>query len=485
MVYLLIILFPISMAAMCYVLRTQTVLVIATAVVVVLAQVLLVAQVPLAPTRFLGVTLELNPLTRLFLLVFLVILAFSFMASWHLPHGENFVPVGLLLLSLISSTLLLQNPFIVSLMLVGSALAAVLAIVDLPTGAGKLVEARAFATALKYLVLMTLAGALSYFSFVLADVYQPGVSPGSIRLARFILALLAAGFALRLALIPFHSWLPDLVEDAAPLVSALIIAILNTTSLLVLVLSFQRFPVLLVENEFGLFLLRIGAIATMLLAGLLALAQDSLRRMLAYLLIYESGMVFYGLVASSALGLTGALFEALNQVLAVVLIFISLGLIEQPDGRPPLPGGEQRRDLLWRWPVGSVGFLCGALVLLGLPPFSGFASKLLLYQTAASQHWVELVLLVAATAIAGLALLRLARARFLGPSDVVEDTRPLLLGETELDRPAVRRLQPEPRSTALLTMLLLGFALGIGLAPQPVVEIISDVVDGLTFVQAL
>jgi formate hydrogenlyase subunit 3/multisubunit Na+/H+ antiporter MnhD subunit len=485
MIYLLIILFPISMAAMTFLLRKQTALVLIIAVGVVLTQMLLVAQVPLDTSiRLFGMVLGLNVLTRLFLIVFLVVVAMAYIAAWHLPHGENFVPVTLLLLALISATLLLRDPFIVSLLLVGSALAAVLAILDLPTGSSMLLETRAIATSLKYLVLMTLAGALSYFSFVLADIYRPGVTLDSIQQARFILALLTAGFALRLALIPFHSWLPDMVEDSAPMVSAVVIAVLNTTSLLVLVLSFQRFPVLLVENALGLFFLRIGAIVTVVLGGLLALSQQSIRRTLAYLLIYGSGMVFYGLVSTSALGLTGAMFESLNQVLAVVLVFISLGLIERPDGRPPVPGFE-RRDLLRRWPVGSVGFLCGVLMLLGVPPFGGFASRLLLYQAAAQQSWAELLLLLAGTALGGLALMRLARDKFLGPSEDTPEHEPALLGETELDRPSVRRLQPEPRSTALLALLLLGASLAIGLYPQPFLELMAEVVRDLTFVQVL
>lgn len=476
MLYLLTMLFPISMAATCFLLRKQTGLVIIIAVGVVLTQMLLVAQIPLdAPVRLLGVRLTLNPLTRLFLIVFLSVIALSFVASWHLPNGENFIPVALLILALMSGILLVQNPFIVSMLLVGSGMAAVLAIVDLPPGAGMLVSTRVLATAIKYLVLMVIAGVLSYFSFVLADFYQVGVSVGSTRLAPFILALLATGFALRLALIPFHTWLPDMVEDAAPMVSALVIAVINTTSMLVLVLSFESFPVLLIDNALGLFLLRIGGLITVVLAGLLALVQTSIRRTLAYLLIYGNGMVFYGLVSQSSLGVRGAMFEAFNQVLAVALIFVSLGLIERPDGRPPLPGAG-RQDLLRRWPVGGLGFLCGGLVLLGLPPFSGFASKLLLYQAAAEQHWAEMLVLVLATVLGGLALLRLAGNKFLGPSEDTPESQPVLLGETELDRPAARRLEPEPSSTALLALLLLLASLGIGLYPQPLLHLISAVI---------
>lgn len=483
MLYLLLILFPFAMAASCFILRKRTALVITAAVGVMLTQMALVTQIPLdEPVRLLGVTLTLTALTRLFLVVFLCLGAVAFLAAWRLPHGENFVPVGLLILSLIGTTLLLQDLFIVSLLLVAAGLAAVLAIVDLPTGAGVLVGTRTIATALKYLVLMLIAGVLMYLSFVLADIYRPGELPGRISPARFVLALMAAGFAIRLALIPFHTWLPDMVQDAAPMVSMLVVAVINSASLLVLLLALQFFPVLLAENPFGLVVLRGGALATSLLGGLLALNQATIRRTLAYLLIYNSGMVFYGLAAASTLGLTGAVFEAFNQTLAVTLIFLSLGLIERPDGRTP---GVVRRDLLRRWPVAGLGLLGGGLALLGLPPFNGFASKMLLYQAAAQRGWVELLALLLATALAGLALARLAHERLLGPAEEAPAATPLLLGETELDRPAERRLEPEPRSAALLTLLLLAVCLGIGLYPQPLLDAIADVVRGLTFIRAL
>jgi formate hydrogenlyase subunit 3/multisubunit Na+/H+ antiporter MnhD subunit len=480
MLYLLLIFFPISMAASCFVLRKHTSLVNTTAVGVVLVQMFLVLQIPLdEPSRLLGVTLSVNELTQLFMLLFLGVGMLSFLVSLHLPHGENFVPVTLLILMLACTILMLQDPFLVSLLLVGAGITAVLAIVDLPPSAGVLVDRRVIAIAIKYLLLMVVAGVLMYLSFVLADIYRPGEVPGRIPLARFILALLVGGFALRLALIPFHTWLPNLVEHASPLVSALIVAIINTTSLLVLVLSFQRFPVLLVENPSGIILLRIGGIVTCVLAGLMSLGQLTMRRSLAMILIYNSGMMFYGLASVSLLGLTGAIFEAFNQTLAVVLIFVSLGLLERPDGRAP---GVVRRDLLHRWPVASVGFLGGGMALLGLPPLNGFASKMLLYQAALEHGWLELVLLLLSTACAGMALVRLAYRRFLGPAEEVPTPPPLLHGETELDRPPERRLAPEPRSTAILTMTLLSVCLVIGLYPQPFLTTISEVIRGLTFV---
>ncbi len=483
MAYLLLIFFPVTMAASTFVLRRQTELVIFAALGTVLAQLLIATQIPVDdPTRFLGVTLTLSPLNRVFMLLFLTIGGFAIVGAWHLPHGENFIPIALLILSQVCAVLLLQDPFITTLLLAATGLTAVLAIVDLPAGASNLVGTQAIAAALKYLVLMSVAAVLMYIAFVLTDIYRPGELPGRISPARFILALLAVGFALRLALIPFHTWLTHLVDYAEPLVAALIITLLNTSSLLVLILVFQSYPTLLLESEGAHGVMRLGAVVSALTGGLLAVGPATLRRTLAYLILYDCGMVFYGLASVSSIGLAGAIFGALNQTLAVTLLFVSLGLLERPDGRPP---GVTRRDLLRRWPVAGAGFLAGGLGLIGLPPLNGAMSQILIYQAAAQRGWIELLPLVLATLLAGLGLARVAAERLLGPSEVEGEEEPPLLGEIDLDRPAPRRLAPEPRSTAVLTLVLLLLCLGIGLYPQPLLATIDEAIRGLAFLRAL
>jgi formate hydrogenlyase subunit 3/multisubunit Na+/H+ antiporter MnhD subunit len=488
MTFLLLIFFPVAMAASCFVLRKQTQLVILGAVATMLVQIALVLRLPLEqPALLLGLTLNLDPLGRLFLLTFLAVGALAFLATWNVPHGENFVPIALMIIGLVGTTLLLlQEQYIASLLLGSTGLMAVLAIVDLPTGSTALVGRTTIATALKYLVLMLVAGVITYLAFVLVGIYRPGDTPGRASPAQLILALIVVGFGLRLAIVPFHSWLPDLAEDAAPMTSVLIIAVINAATLLFLIESIQFFfyPIEVIggaENTRGTLLLMAIGVATALLGGLLALAQAGMRRTVGYLIVYNAGMILFGLATLDSLGVTGALFEALNQTIIVLLLFLSIGLLERPDGRPP---NVVRRDLLWRWPVAGAGLLGGGLALLGLPPFNGFAGKLLLYEAASRRGGPYLALLLLATALALLALVRLARERLLGPSEAdAPEASPILLGTTELDRPADRRLEPEPRGMALLTTVLLALCLGIGLYPQPLLAAIGEVIRGLTFIQ--
>ena len=483
MLYLILVLFPISMAASTFVLRKNSGLVIFMALGAVLAEMLIAAQIPLDnPSIFLGITLTLNALNRMFMLLFLAIGGFAFVAAWSLPHGENFVPIGLLMLSQVCGVLLLQNPFISTLLLALTGLTAVLAVVDLPADTSSLVGTQAIAAALKYLVLMVVAAILMYIAFVLATIFRIGELPGRISLAHFILALLAVSFALRLALIPFHAWLADLVEHAQPLVAALVITLLNTSSLLALLVAFQTFPILLTNNQGLLRVMRIGALISALLGAGMALGPGSLRRAMAYLILYDCGMVFYGLASVSSIGLTGAIFGALNQTLAVLLILVSVALIERPDGRTP---GVVRRDLLRRWPVAGAGLLAGGLALVGMPPLGGAMSQLLIYQAAAENGWPELLALLGASLLALLALARTAHERLLGPSEDDVTPEPLMLGETELDRPAPRRLAPEPRSAAALTLILMLICLTVGIYPGPLLTTIDAAIRELAFIRAL
>ncbi len=301
MLYLLLMLFPVTMAASAFVLRKQAALTVAIGIGWALIQAVLAAALPVdQPARLLGLTLNLDSLGRLFLLAFLVISVASFLAAWAIPQGENYVPVAILIQGLIGSTLLLfQEPFTVALLLISAGVLAVLAIVDLPIGTSALVGRQIIATALKYLVLMVVAGVMMYMAFVLITLYEPGTVPGRVSPARLTLALLAVGFGLRLAVVPFHSWLPDLVEHASPLVTLLVVAVINSASMLFFIQSLQFFPIIVFENDRGMAILMGIGVLTALLGGTLALAQEGIRRIIGYLLVYNAGMVLFGIATIS------------------------------------------------------------------------------------------------------------------------------------------------------------------------------------------
>jgi hypothetical protein len=201
MLYLLTIFFPIAMAAGLFLLRARQVPAITGAILTVLVQILLVIQLPVdAPVRLLGLTLAIDPLGQLVMLTILGIALFAYTVNFFIAHGEHFIPISLLLLGFTHTTIILmQEPFVATLLLVSSGFLAILAIVDLPIGSTVLVERSPLITALHYLVLVLLSGFAMYMAYVLLTIYWPTDQSSQSSPARLIMSLIIVGFGMRLA----------------------------------------------------------------------------------------------------------------------------------------------------------------------------------------------------------------------------------------------------------------------------------------------
>ena len=483
MTYVLLMVVPVVMAMVCFGLRQQQtfVLLLATATCMLLSWMLWVVP-PDQPSLLMGVSVILRPINKLFLITFCLGLAATFIVAIRVAHGENFVTIGLLLLGLLIITLLIdvQAPFLITLLLLTTGLVIVIALVDLPLSSPVLLRGRAIASGLRYLVLMLLAGILLALCFVLADLENASTQVSEVSFTRPLLALLIVGIGLRLATIPFHAWLPDLLEDAPPLVGVLI-ALVNIGALLFFVsaLQFLFAPGLLDTETASLQrLLRIFVLISAVGGALLAIHERaSLRRFLGMLLIYDMGSMLFGVVSSTT-GLTGALFQAFNEVLIAVVVWTALALLERPEPTRPLEGD----GFLRRRPWASAAFIGGVLALLGMPPFNGFASRMLLYQGAAEQGWGYLATLLLATAIAAYAFALVLRDHFLGRApDVIPEADLTDFRGLGLPPPPPQRLEPLLPTSFAVSML--GICVLIGLYPPPILDPIVEAVRGLTFVQ--
>ena len=484
MTYLLMTLIPLVMAGVCLALRQQQTFVLILAIATTALLAWMAWRLPLdQPVSFVGVAMTVRALNRLFLLAFALGIGVMFVAALRVAHGENLVVIGLIILGLLSTTLLVdvQSPFLITLLLLATGLAIVLALVDLPLGSPTLLRGRTIGTGLKYVVLMLLAGIILALCFVLADLENIPDRPLSRSFAQPLLALLVVGIGLRLAAIPFHSWLPDLLEDAPPLVGVLI-GLVNIAALLFLVSAFQYLlaPGLLSVGTSSLTMLRIFALVSAVGGALLAIHErGSLRRFLGMLLVADFGMMLFGIVSSTA-GLTGALFHAFNHVIIGVILWTAVALLERPEPTRPAAGD----GWIARRPWASGVFIGGVLALLGAPPFNGFASRLLMYQGAAEEGSGYLIALLGSTALAAYAFALVLRDHFLGraataiPEADLSDFRGLGL-------PPPPPQRSEPIGPTALAVVLLVVCIIIGVYPPLVLNPIIEAVRGLTFVQFL
>jgi hydrogenase-4 component F len=285
---------------------------------------------------------------------------------------------------------------------------------------------------------------------------------------RIAVALLILGFGTKAGLAPLHAWLPDAHSQAPAPVSALMSGVLLSVAFYA-ILRVKVIADAALGPGFARAVLVVMAIASLFLAATLLVAQQDYKRMLAYSSIEHLGLVALGAAIGSPLALAAVLLHILGHGLAKGVLFLGAGRILQVTGTSRIA----TEDLLAGSSIGAVRGLAaghpalagsvglGVLALLGLPPFSLFASELGIARAgfATGLGWATTTAMV----LALLLVLAIAAA-------LVGHTSRMLLGAPP--RPtdgseaatAPRRL-PASTAIALGTGLVACAVLGITAAP--------------------
>jgi len=190
---------------------------------------------------------------------------------------------------------------------------------------------------------------------------------GGVALAICLLLLLGA--CGKSAQFPLHVWLPDAMEGPTP-VSALIHAATMVTAGVYMVARCT--PLFMASPEAQLAVACVGGF-TALLAGLIALTQFDLKRVLAYSTVSQLGFMFLGLGAGTVAGVSAGMFHLFTHAFFKALLFLGAGSVMHAMGNVI----DMRRfgGLRSLMPTTHATFLIGCVALAGLPPFSGFWSK--------------------------------------------------------------------------------------------------------------
>ena len=182
----------------------------------------------------------------------------------------------------------------------------------------------------------------------------------------FVALGLLGGAAAKSAQIPLQTWLPDAMEGPTP-VSALIHAATMVTAGVYLIA--RTHPIFEQARTVELIAAGTGAL-TLLVAGLIALVQTDIKRVIAYSTMSQIGYMFLGAGVGAY---AGGMFHLLTHAFFKALLFMTAGLaIHALAGEQDI---RKMRGLGRLMPFTKWCFLAGALALVGIPPFSGFFSK--------------------------------------------------------------------------------------------------------------
>jgi len=197
----------------------------------------------------------------------------------------------------------------------------------------------------------------------------PNLDPGVTRVAA---ALLIVGFGTKAGLAPLHAWLPDAHSQAPAPVSALMSGVLISVAFYA-VLRVKVIADAALGPEFARALLVVLAMASLMLAASLLLAQRDYKRMLAYSSIENMGLLALGAAIGSPLAIAAVLLHILGHGLAKSSLFLGAGRILQVTGTSRI---DRVRGLAAREPLLAGCFGFGVLAIIAFPPFALFASEL-------------------------------------------------------------------------------------------------------------
>jgi NADH-quinone oxidoreductase subunit N len=292
----------------------------------------------------------------------------------------------------------------------------------------------------------------------------PGVSFG--------LLLVLTGVGFKIAMVPFHSWAPDVYEGAPNSITAFLSVGSKAGGLIILmriVLGVFDFPA---ASAVWVPVLTVCAIASLILGNFAAIPQRNLKRMLGYSSVGHTGFMLVAVIGASvslsgkmvsfnndpATGQIAVTVYLVSYLLATFAAFIVLAVLERR-----LPGLEIHHlaGLAQRSPLLAAAFTLALVSMAGVPPLSGFIAKFYVILVAWHQGLYTLLGFVIFTAIA-------AFYYYLGPIKAMYWSEPL--DETPI------RLN---RVTSGMLILLIVLLIGTGFWAQS----IGDLVDGSNLAQ--
>lgn len=258
-------------------------------------------------------------------------------------------------------------------------------------------EKKSIEAALKYFLL----GAFStgFFLYGIALLYGAAGStsleaigqvtnPGLIYWAG--VSLLLVGFFFKISAVPFHMWTPDVYQGSPTTITAYMSTASKTAVVVALILILGRaFPH--IQSEWSS-VLSVIAVLTMVLGNLVAIVQDSVKRMLAYSSIAHVGYILVGLAAGTAAAYDAVLFYLLAYTIMNVGAFGVVAYYERQKGLD-FSLVENYRGLGYKQPLLGVLLSIFLFSLAGIPPFAGFIGKYLVFVAAINEGMIGLVVL--------------------------------------------------------------------------------------------
>lgn len=278
------------------------------------------------------------------------------------------------------------------------------------------------------------------------------------------ICLMSVGLAIKSALFPFHSWVPDAYGYSTLSSASILSSLVSKGYIFLLIKIFFRvigFEVIIGSHVLNV--LFIFGVIGMIVGSLDAIQESGIRRMIAYSSVAQIGYIYMGLGLGTTAGVVASVYHILSHAATKALLFVSAyGLTNVSSNRrnfKQLTGSGYRNKLA------GVAFSVGALSMVGFPLLCGFESKVLFAQAAVETHtkmFFTLFALAISTILNTVYFMKTV-IRIYTPMDAEE--------EKENEFTHITAKEDIGKSIAMICLVVMNFALGI--FSQPIIELIE------------
>jgi proton-translocating NADH-quinone oxidoreductase chain N len=234
---------------------------------------------------------------------------------------------------------------------------------------------------IKYFFLTFPASVLIIFGISILLLNHPNLDFSTIKdtsskfLTIIALSMITVGFLIKSGIVPFHFWTPDVYQGAYSPISALLAGIITKIGG---VYAIIKIGILISNSQLNYFISKIlllSGILSVLIGAFLAMIQKDFKRMLAYSSISQMGYIILAVATFTPLGIIAAVFHFINHATFKTVLFLNSACVEKQTGTTNI---LELKGLEHRMPTTAWTSIIAMMATAGIPPLSGFWSKLLI-----------------------------------------------------------------------------------------------------------
>lgn len=282
------------------------------------------------------------------------------------------------------------------------------------------------------------------------------------------IGMVVVGLAIKSALYPFHTWLPDAYGYSTVSSAAILSSLVSKGYIFLLIKIFFRVVGFeIIVNTKIVNILFVFGLLGMIMGSVNAILENDIRRMIAFSSVAQIGYIYMGFGLGTTMGIVASIFHILSHASTKSLLFVAgVGLTDASGG------SKKFADLTgsgFRNPMAGIAFAIGACSMVGIPLFSGFISKMQFAEAAVQNNLQKmlptLICLAISTVLNAIYFMKTVIRIYTPVSKKVKKTQ---AGEA-----AMIGIREHPLyNVALVFMILLNVVLGC--CSQPIVDWITD-----------